>query len=180
MKTLTIRRHAQRTKPGQNLSQQGVDLAKSIGLDQVRFNCVATANIPRAIQTAITFGHEVTMLDDALGHLPRSVFDKCAWPSSFAEMSLALSRHKSVASFAQKQADLWSDIANQIPELGSALIITHGAIIELGMLASLPEENHVTWGTAIGYCEGMRLRFDSNKITGEILRVPDEFHQIET
>ena len=78
MKTIEIRRHTLRTKPGQNLSQQGINLAKLTAPDTKHFDIVATANIPRAIQTAITFGHEVTKLNEALGHLPRKTFDKCA------------------------------------------------------------------------------------------------------
>ncbi len=179
MKTLIIRRHAQRTKPGQNLSQTGINLAKRVTLDTQHFDLVATANIPRAIQTAIAFGHEVTMLNDALGHLPKKIFAKCGWTKALPQMSVAISNHKSVANFARTQANLWKNIAHQIPNSGHALIISHGAIIELGMLASLPDANHKNWGPAIGYCEGIRLTIKGNIITGEILRVPSEFHQVQ-
>lgn len=178
MKTLTIYRHAQRTKPGQNLSQTGINLAKRIALGTHHYDLVATANIPRAIQTAIAFGHEVTMLDDALSHLPKNIFAKCGWPNSLTQMSAAVSNHKIVANFAQKQADLWKTIADQIPNSSHALIISHGAIIELGILASLPDADHTSWGSAIGYCEGMRLTIEGKNIRGEILRVPQERHQV--
>ncbi|MCF6303160.1 MAG: hypothetical protein L3J13_08175, partial [Devosiaceae bacterium] len=131
MKTLEIRRHAQRTKPGQNLSQQGINLARLTAPDTKYFDLVAAANIPRAIQTAIVFGHEVTLIDDALGHLPRKIFDKCAWPGTLVQMSIAISNHKNLTDYAQKQANLWKNIANKIPQSGSALTISHGAIIEL-------------------------------------------------
>jgi broad specificity phosphatase PhoE len=179
MKTLTIRRHTQRTKPGQNLSQKGINLAKLTAPNTQDFTIVATANIPRAIQTAAVFGYAVTLLDDALGHLPREIFEKCAWPNGFSQMSAALSNHKNVADFAQRQADLWKNIVKQTPSSGNALIISHGAIIELGMLASLPNADHTEWGAAIGYCEGILLTFQGTKIHGEILRVPDKFYQLE-
>lgn len=178
MKTLTIFRHTQRTKPGQNLSQTGINLANIIASDTKHFDLVATANIPRAIQTAIALGHEVTMLEDALGHLPKNIFNKCNWPNSFTEISAAISTHKSVSEYAQTQANLWMSIASQLPKSGNALIISHGAIIELGMLASLPDADHENWGTAMGYCEGIRLKIDGTKIAGEVLRVPNEFHQV--
>ena len=92
-------------------------------------------------------------------------------------MSAAISNHKSVATFAQKQADLWMSIANQIPDSGSALIISHGAIIELGMLASLPDADHASWGQAMGYCEGIRLKISNNHTSGEIIRVPQKLLQ---
>lgn len=179
MKTLTIRRHTQRTKPGQNLSQKGIDLAKLVAHDTKNFDLVATANTPRGIQTAIVFGHAITLIDEALGHLPREIFDKCAWPNGFTQMSTALLKHTSVANFAQNQANLWKQLASQTPPSGNALIISHGAIIELGMLASLPDADHPNWGPAIGYCEGIRLIFEDNALSGEILRVPDKYHQVE-
>ncbi len=179
MKTLTVRRHTQRSKPSQNLSQQGIDLARFTVPRIEHFDLVAAANIPRAIQTAIAFGHEVTHIDDALGHLPREIFDKCAWPKGFAQMSAALTSYKNVAYFAQNQANLWKSIVEQTPPSGNALIISNGAIIELGILASLPNANHTEWGAAIGYCEGIRLTFDGNTTTGTILRLPNRYHQIE-
>ncbi len=178
MKTLTIRRHAQRQKPGKHLSQTGIDLARMTRPQTSPFDLVVTANVPRAIETSIAFGNEVHQMDDALGQLPREIFDKIGWPNSFSHFKTIISQHKDVEDFANAQAQNWREIVDHLPKNGRALIISHGAIIELGLIACQPNANHKEWGNAIGYCEGANLTLEGNVITGEIFRVPDKHYQV--
>ncbi len=59
MKTIEIRRHTYRTKPGQHLSQQGVTLARHVGEGIGPFARVVTSTVPRAFETAIAMGFAV-------------------------------------------------------------------------------------------------------------------------
>ncbi len=59
MKFIEDRRHTMRTKPGQDLSQAGVALARRTGEKLGPFEHVATSTVPRAFQTAIAMGFAV-------------------------------------------------------------------------------------------------------------------------
>ena len=62
-------------------------------------------------------------------------------------------------------------LASSLPDNGRTLLVSHGGIIELGAIASLPEADHASWGGGLDYCEGVRLSFDGNDFVGiEILR----------
>ena len=53
MRTLDIRRHTMRRKPGAHLSQDGIALARLIGENAGPYDLVVTSTIPRAVETAI-------------------------------------------------------------------------------------------------------------------------------
>ncbi|NOH02036.1 MAG: hypothetical protein HND47_08770 [Chloroflexi bacterium] len=45
-------------------------------------------------------------------------------------------------------------------------------MVELGVVACLPETDFLPWGDPAGYCEGARLFWeDSRFVSGEVLRV---------
>ena len=63
-------------------------------------------------------------------------------------------------------------ILERIPLGGSALIINHGGVVELGVTACLPKMDFSNWGESVDYCEGARLFWDDGQFTrGEVLRV---------
>lgn len=179
MRTLEVRRHTMRRKPGAHLSQEGIMLARLVGSTSGPFSLVVTSTIPRAVETAIAMGFEVHETLDALGHLPSDVLDEVGWPNPFARVAQAVALGGHGAKFAQEQARLWRSVVEQIRDSQQALIITHGSFVELGAVASMPEANHGAWGDAIGYCEGVRLSYDGDYRHSEILRVPEEYHLIE-
>src|SRR4051794_10783960 len=53
MRYLEVRRHTMRTKPGEHLSQAGVDLARRVGEGMGHFDRVVSTLAPRAFETAI-------------------------------------------------------------------------------------------------------------------------------
>ena len=83
MRTLEVRRHTMRRKPGQRLSQDGIELARLVGDGSGHFDLVVSSDVPRAIETAIAMGYEVNEIDPMLGQLPDDVFDSGVWPASF-------------------------------------------------------------------------------------------------
>ena len=177
MRTLEVRRHTMRRKPGQHLSQDGIDLARLVGAGSGPYSLVVTSPIPRAVETAIAMGFEVDEMDDALGRIPSGTGSR--WPLPFADISAAVREGGDAARFAVQVADIWRNIVGRIPESTRALVVTHGGIVELGAVAAVPDGPHHAWGDPLGYCEGVRLVFDRDFTGCEVLRVPDEYRQIE-
>ncbi len=166
-----------RRKPGQHLSQDGIDLARLVGAGAGPFSLVVTSPLPRAVETAIAMGFEVDETDEALGRIPSG--SGYGWPASFAGISEAVRPGGGAAKGAGEMASVWRSIVERVPESAQALIVTHGGIVELGAVAALPDCPHAAWGDAIGYCEGVRLTFDGGFTGCEVLRVPDEYHLVE-
>lgn len=168
-----------RRKPGAHLSQQGVDLAKLIGKTAGSYDLVITSPLPRAVETAIAMGFEVDETMEELGEITAATIDEIGWPNSFEGIMRIVAQGGPCARIADDQAKLWRRIAGRLSDSERALIVSHGGVIELGAVASLPEADHSEWGGAIGYCEGVRLNFDASGCRRvEILRAPQEFHLI--
>ncbi len=169
MRFLEVRRHSKRAKPSQHLSQAGVTLARQIGETIGPFDRVITSTVPRAFETAVAMGFAV---DEQLEQLTMTGDALQEWPESFAAAAGMIRAGGAVADFARTQVDLWRTIVAALPDGGSALVIAHGGIIELGAVACLPNADHASWGSACEFCEGIRLGFDGQEFIGaEILRV---------
>ena len=177
MRTLYVRRHTMRRKPGQHLSQDGIDLARLVGAESGPFSLVVASPVPRAVETTIAMGFEVDETDESLGRIPSGTAS--GWPCPFSRISEVVRAGGRAAKFATEIADLWRSIVERVPESAQALIVTHGGIVELGAVAAVPDYPHAAWGDAIGYCEGVRLTFDGRSTGCEVLRVPDEYRLIE-
>jgi broad specificity phosphatase PhoE len=132
MRTLEVHRYTMRRKPGQHLSQDGIALARLVGGVMGPFSLVVTSPIPRAVQTSIAMGFEVHETLDALGDLPSNVLDGLGWPSPFARVARAVTKGLRCSEFAELQADLWRSIVERVPDSEQALVVTHGAFVELG------------------------------------------------
>ncbi len=169
-----------RRKPGQHLSQDGIDLARLVGESSGPFSLVATSHIPRAIETAIAMGFEVDEIDKTLAHIPTDVIAGMAsWPTPFSAVSRAVKAGGPAANYAAQMVDAWHSIVERIPDSTQALVVSHGGLIEVGAVAAVPDQPHDDWGGPIGYCEGVGLTFDGRFTSCEVLRVPDEYHLVE-
>ncbi|OUS20065.1 hypothetical protein A9R01_18375 ['Osedax' symbiont bacterium Rs2_46_30_T18] len=178
-RTLEIRRHSMREKPGAHLNAQGIALAKLVAGHDKAYDLVVTSNIPRAIETAQAMGCCVDDIQAELGYLPGKVFEQINWPSCIANVAEVALLNKDCQTFAQLQSELWLKIASRIGQGEKALIITHGAFIELGLIATLAPMDYSELGPAFGYCEGIRLYFDKEQISFELLRVPKQYQLLE-
>jgi hypothetical protein len=58
-----------------------------------------------------------------------------------------------------------------ISEGRSALVISHGGVVELGVVGCLSDVDFSTWGDSADYCEGAKLYWDNKFIRAEVLRV---------
>jgi broad specificity phosphatase PhoE len=136
------------------------------------FDRVITSTIPRAFETAIAMGFAVDEQLEQLNVMGDDVDAEIDWKAGFAEFARVIRQGGATARFARAQSQLWRSIAETLPEGGSALIITHGGIIEAGAVACLPDADHRVWGRSCDYCEGVRLSFNDGDFADiEILHV---------
>ncbi len=172
MRFVEVRRHTMRRKPGQNLSQAGVSLARRVGETMGTFERVITSSIPRAYETAIAMGFAVDEQDERLSAMPDDIEVEVAWDAGFAPFAAAVRKGGKTAQFAAQQAEFWRSIAAALSDSGAALLITHGGIIEAGAVACLPDADHATWGRYCAYCEGVRLHYENGRFVNiAVLRV---------
>ena len=54
MRVIDHRRHTMRTKPGDHLSQSGVDLARRVGASMGPYDVVITSTVARAFGSSVT------------------------------------------------------------------------------------------------------------------------------
>lgn len=169
-----------RHKPDIFVSPKGVTLAKYVGQTQPDFNLVVTSDLKRAEQTALHMGHRVDKKLHDLGSIPSAIIKYVGWPVSFKRIAEVIAEGGVVAEFAELQAASWRSVLNQMPDSQNTLIVTHGLMIELGMVACFPNAQHQEWGNAIGYCEGMLLTYTGTKFLHcELLRVPESKYLVK-
>lgn len=172
MKTIEIRRHSIRTKPGEHLSQQGVTLARLIGQNVGPFDRVVTSTVPRAFETAIAMGFAVDEQNELMSTYGSAVEREAPWPLSLAGYAEVVHNGGAAAKYANQMAVVYSRLGNYLSEGRSALVINHGGVLELGAVACLPNADHALWGSHFEPCEGVRLFHDNGKfVDAEILRV---------
>lgn len=170
MKTIEIRRHSIRL--GEHLSQKGVTLARRIGEGLGPFARVVTSTLPRAFETAIAMGFAVDEQLELLSTYGEAVEGEVPWPQPFASYARAVRRNGAAAEYGRKLADYYARLANALDEGSAALVINHGGIVELGVVASFPNNDYEPWGGPVGYCEGARLFWQDGKfVQAEVLRV---------
>lgn len=181
MKTLEIRRHAMRDKPGARLSAAGTDLAHFAGSYMGQYDRVITSEHPRAFETAIAMGYKVDGYKEGLGHLPQNILEKLNWPNSLQAISIVTLADPDCVEFSVRQASLWHACLNNMQEESRSLIISHGGIMELGALGCLHPTLHVPEEDPFGYCEGLNLTYEGSTCTSvEFIRMPENRRLIST
>ncbi len=172
MKTIEIRRHSIRTKPGEHLSQQGVTLARLVGQNLGPFDRVVTSTVPRAFETAIAMGFAVDDQNELMSTYGSAVEREAPWPLSLAGYAEVVRKGGAAAKYANQLVAVYTRLVNYLSEGRSALVINHGGVLELGAVACLPNADHVSWDTHFEPCEGVRLFHDNGKfVDAEILRI---------
>jgi broad specificity phosphatase PhoE len=173
MKSIEIRRHSIRTKPSDHLSQEGVTVARSVGENLGPFGRVVTSTLPRAFETAMAMGFAVDEQNELMSSYGRDVEREAPWPLSFAGYAEAVRKGGASAKYAQQLAGFYSKLAGSLIDGHAALVINHGGVLELGVVACLPDLDYESWGAAADYCEGARLFWEAGKfMNAEVLRVP--------
>ncbi len=172
MKTIEIRRHSIRSKPGSDLSEQGLALAHLVGLEMGKFDRVITSPLPRAVQTAQAMGFTIDATEPLITTYGDDVEMECPWPASFADYATSYRRRDATFSYAQRLADFYEQLAESLPEGGSALVVNHGGVVELSAVGCLPSADFSALGDYIECCEGVRLTWENDQFTTvQVLRV---------
>lgn len=174
MSEIEHRRHSWREPPGVHLTQRGVDLARRVGETMAHFDLVVTSDLPRAFETAIAMGYAVDRQDPLLGIFGSAMEQEVDWTLGAAEFARAYSLGSATTAECDAQAGLLRKIAMELPPSGRALVVSHGGVIEAGMVGLLPEYPYQGWGPACERCEGVRLFFEGGRCLGaEVLRLPE-------
>jgi broad specificity phosphatase PhoE len=172
MRTIEIRRHSIRSKPGAHLSQRGVTLARRVGQDLGPFDRVVTSTLPRAFETAIAMGFAVDEQNKLMSTYGEDVEFEAPWPLLLAEYSEVVSRGGAAGQFADRLAGVYHQLADSLPNGRAALVINHGGVLELGAIACLPGADHAAWGPHFEPCEGVRVFWENGSFVNvEVLRV---------
>jgi broad specificity phosphatase PhoE len=172
MKTIEIRRHSIRQKPGDHLSQPGVTLARLVGQNLGPFDRVVTSTRPRAFETAIAMGFAVEEENELMSSYSDEVGHEAPWPLALAEYAEVVRSGGAAARYANQLAEVYTRLANFLADGRAALVINHGGIAEIGAVACLPDADHTSWGLHFECCEGIRLFWEDDKfVNAEILRV---------
>ncbi len=172
MRTLEIRRHSHRNVPQPHLSQTGVDLARRAGEGLGHFDRVVTSTVPRAFETALAMGYAVDEQIEQLAMMSDEVTAVISWNAGFTAWLNAAQQSQIVKQYTRTMAEVLRSIVRALPDDGRALIISHGGIVEACAAGCLPTDTRFTDDAPCGYCEGVRLTFDSDTaIRFEMLRV---------
>lgn len=172
MKTIEIRRHSIRSKPGEHLNQQGVTLARLVGQNLGPFDRVVTSTLPRAFETAIAMGFAVDEQNELMSSYEDDVGREAPWPLSLAGYAEILRKGGAAAYYANQLAEIYAKLIEYLADGRAALVINHGGIAEMGAVACLPDANHLSWGSHFECCEGARLFYEDGKwVDAEMLRV---------
>src|SRR5919108_3033522 len=92
MKSIEIRRHSMRSKPGDHLNQSGVTLARLVGENLGPFDRVVTSTLPRAFETAIAMGFAVDEQIELMSSYGQDVEREVSWPQTFAAYAKGVQR----------------------------------------------------------------------------------------
>jgi broad specificity phosphatase PhoE len=172
MKIIEVRRHSLRAKPGEHLNQSGVTLARLVGQTLGPFDRVVTSTRPRAFETAIAMGFAVDAQIELLSTSGDDVEREVPWPQPFGAYAKAMYLGGAATRYGHQLADYYVDLANYLANDRAALVINHGGVLELGVVAAFPDADYESWGEAADYCEGVRLFWDDVKcVNAELLRV---------
>jgi len=172
MKTIEVRRHSIRERGSQDLSEQGRMLARLVAEGIGPFTRVLTSCIPRAVQTANAMGFAVDEQVELLNTYGDSVEAEVPWPASFEEYSGPVRSGWAARRYGERLAAFYQQLAESLPEDSTALVITHGGVVEIGAVACFPEADHASWGNYIECCEGVRMFWEHGKFVRlEVIRV---------
>lgn len=171
--SVELRRHSARHHDEWgHLTTAGVDLARRIGSSLGPFTLVGSSPLPRAAETAIAMGFGIDFEDHELALVGEAAMSEIDWPMPFGEFAR---RHRERGGIWQRGRDLVTflvGVANRLEEGASALLLSHGAVIEMATVAAVADTDFDEWGTHCGHCEGVRFDFEEGRVDAvQLLRV---------
>ncbi len=176
MRSIQIRRHSYTKKgaargKGSHLSAAGVTLARRIGGETGPFELVLTSAVPRTLETAIAMGFAVDEQLDVLGDIPAGVLEELghherwAWHAPFVRFAEIVGRGGPTARMAYRQQETWVRALESLPPNGRVLIISHGRVIEAGLVTCIQDGDFATWGAPFHHLEGVEMTYGDGRFT---------------
>jgi broad specificity phosphatase PhoE len=170
MKYLEHRRHTERTRPLDHINQNGIDLAKRVAPEVKPPKYTLTSTVPRAVETALVLGYEVNRTDDLLFNYAPEIMGEIG-DRSFKAIAKAIKSGKYTASYAEDQIGLLKEALNEVKDGENVLTISHGSMVEIGLVAMFPDLSHEEWGDQFTYLEGYRVEYENGEFKNpQILR----------
>ena len=177
VREIEIRRHACTKKGparghGSHLSQDGVDLAREVAIDMGSFDHVLASDVPRTTETAIAIGYAVDELIVPPIELVEAAFDvtghheRWAWEQPWVRFTQLVEQEEAVARLGAWLREAWETRLERVPDDGRILVISHGRMIEIGMIACLPDlprADFAGWGETLRQCEGVRMTWHDGR-----------------
>ncbi|MBA3530565.1 MAG: histidine phosphatase family protein [Ardenticatenales bacterium] len=176
MRRLEIRRHAYTKKgagrgKGSHLSSEGVRQAREIGQALGPFDLVLTSSIPRTLESALAMGFAVDEQWDVLGDIPADVWEEIghherwAWEQPFVEFARLAATGGATARLGQRQKEAWRTALEAVPANGAVLVVSHGRIMEAGLVTCFPDSDFPAWGTPFQHGEGVEFGYEDGRFT---------------
>lgn len=184
VRVVEVRRHSYTKKGesrgvGSHLSAAGVRLARAVGAETGPFEYVAVSAQPRTLETAIAMGYAVDAIGDVVGDVDWDGFlaevghhERWAWEHPFALFATMAKRGGATKRLGEAVRTAWLDASYRAGTAGAALVVSHGRVIETGLVTCFPDADHHLWGAPFNHCEGVRLRLDGDRfLVPELLRL---------
>lgn len=170
MKFVDLRRHSVRDRAEESLSVAGRELAREIGRSSGPFRRIVSSPARRAVETVEWMGLRADSIDPIwldLGGLP--------WPHSFAEYRGLMEHDAGARTTSARLHDSLREILAEIGERESALVVTHGGVLELAVVPWVSSDVATSLGPPAKCMEGVRLGVVGQQCTtATALRVPGD------
>jgi broad specificity phosphatase PhoE len=168
MSILEVRRHAERAM-GTVLTPRGEATARALA--GARYALVVSSPLERAKRTAELIGGRLDATEPGL--LPdiggAGVFGAM---DTLAEWRALLRSDPKARTFAHEQLSTWARLAARVGPKDRVLVISHGGIIDLPIVALAEEAGVTVDGPSFANLEGALITYDKKKRTKlELLRV---------
>jgi broad specificity phosphatase PhoE len=171
MRWLEVRRHSLTKKGpargrGSHLSAQGVALARAVGAELGPVAYVLTSAAPRAVETAVAMGAAVDdTVDLPSGYVPGEVafHEQWTWTRPWVRYAELVAQGRGLAAVAGAHRAAWTRAVASLDDGETALVVSHGGMIEPALVACLPDADHARWGALFGHCDGARLGFEEGR-----------------
>ena len=171
MREIEIRRHSCTKKGperghGSHLSQDGVNLAREVAAGMGSFDLVVASEVPRTAETALAMGFAVDDVIAVPGEIVEAAFavtghhERWGWEQPWARFAHLVEQEGAVARLGEWLRERWERALATVPESGRVLVISHGRMIEIGVIACLPDlprSDFTDWGDSLHQCEGIRM-----------------------
>jgi len=174
MRTIEIRRHCRTKKgaargKGSHLSTEGVAQARRIGEQIGPFDMVLTSHIPRTLETALAMGFAVDEQLEVLGDIPMAAWEELGhqerwtWSEPFVQFAQLIARNDATAQLGKRQQLAWMQALECVPSRGRVLVISHGRVIEAGLVTCVPDADLASWGSPFHHGEGVCMQYENGQ-----------------